>query len=506
MDLVRERGGMINPALLGAVAAGVGGGSGQFNGLTGWTDFSEQDDWANPAADWTERFAAINTNTTHRLQRLEIIHGRSIGGKMLLIDNHMDGFNGDYRGIVTWDIPGSLPAADIEILVLMRAWTNNQHGLGISDDDAPDGGTGLYTPPLMQGMSYTAWNSNPRLRDFRKSAGSNSWGANTFTDAGAGAAITSNKRYFLRFRRTATKRWRAKIWDADLSEPGAWQHDANPDALFEDASGGFIGIMLANWVGSASDPILVEYVSVSTNPDTTPAPMPASLVLTGGHFGAVDMTTAAVDAAGFVMRRLTTNVPVATMEARPGSKHGTVLKIAGSAAGNSGGVVTWEPGRNLFNGDVLALMEIAASGPVTTEMGAGVMFPRVPNGSGIYDLGHKSFATLRDSANAVAWMGSKETSTQAGWSLFVNVAGVTIGAGDRWWVRHRRTMHQIQCRFWKEGDAEPSTWQVDSTGQRQRDVVGTPAFGVAFSAANGTCYLEHLAWTDDPTENPVNPI
>lgn len=487
--------------IVGAVASSGGAGSGEFNGATGWTDFSEQDDWANPVADWTPRYAAVNTHAT-TLQRHEIIHGRSISGKMLLIDNHMDGFNGEYRGVVTWDVPGLLAAGDVELLILMRGWSNNQHGLGLSAGDAPSGG--LYTPPVMQGIHVGSWNSNPRLRDYQKAAAANSWGANTFTDAGAGAAITSNKRYFIRFRRTSTKRWRAKIWDADLAEPSSWQHDANPDASFVDAFAAHPGLMLANWVGATStDPFLVEYFSVSTNPDSQPAPMPVSLSLTGGWYGSVDFATATIaNGTGFQLRRMVNSDTSIALEARVGSKHGTVLKITAPAASRRG-FVTWDPAKNLYNGDVLALVECAST---TTVLGAGVSYPRVANGSGFYDMAHHSYAALRDFANAAAWMGTKASGTNTDFGLLQNVTPVAIATTEKWWLRHRRTMHAIQCRWWKDGTAEPGAWNVDLTSRRDIDVVGTPGIAFDFGSAAGSVYVEHLAWTDDYTANPVDPI
>jgi hypothetical protein len=468
-----------------------------FNGVTGWTDFSEQDDWANPVAGWTARFAQANTNA-NRLHRQEIIHARSLSGKVMLVDNVVDGFNGVYGGIISWDVPGAL-TGDIEVLMLMRGWTNNQHGLGYMEDLAPSGG--LYTPSLAHGVHVNAFNSNPRLRNWQKPRASGSWGAGAFTDAGAPAAISSEKRYFMRVRLTATDRYRAKIWDADLAEPGAWQHD-NTEAALVDQSGGFLGLLLSNWVSTASDPILIEYASVSNNPGTTPAPMPASLALMGGNFGSVDMATATVGAGGFVQSRIAGTAATMVMEARGGSKHGTVLRVTG-AVSLPRGVAIWEPAGQLFNGDVLALIEIGVN---SWAVGAGVAYPRGPNGSGLHDLAQTSFTMLRDQSNAMGWMGQKSHNTGSDFPLRVNVTGVTINAGERWWCRHRRTMHQIQCRVWKEGTAEPGTWQVDTTAQRVHDVVGTPAMGWDMTISAGSMYLEHLAWTDDPTANPVSPV
>lgn len=481
---------------MGAIAAsgaGAGGAeSGTFDGETGFTDFSEQPTVDVAPADWTSRIAKKDTSATVELT-VRVLRASSIGGQMLVIDTESDGFNGSFKGVITWDIPGVI-GTSWEALMVLRAATTGSHGPAYSSNDAPSGG--LYTPAKQAGVGVSPVTA-ANLRDFKKDAAAGDFGAGTNT--GTGLALTNLTRHYLRVRRDGN-RYRARVWALGTSEPGTWVHDAT-EGLFSSTDTGLIGLMLVGYTGQASHTIQLEYLSISNNPGSVSAPLPADEAKTGGNFGAVDMTTAAVSGAGFVHYPLTASSTVAlSMVARGGSKHGTVLKVD-CPSGSHRGFVNWVPGGYCADGDVLALIEVGGS-----KCGPGVAYAKAVNG-GIYNRAHRSHSLILHASDRVDWCRTKTRNDEDAWPAGLNT-GVNTGAiapAEKWWVRQRKTGAQIQMRAWKDGTSEPGTWYVDNSAQLEYDVVGLPSIGYDTGGA-ATFYVEHLAWTDDPSANPVNPV
>lgn len=483
-------------AVLGSVAAGAAGGSGSgvFNGTTGWTDFSEIDAAnldAAPAG-WTKRLAFDNHAAGMEFVT-KVVKGRGIGGRLFVIDTNADGFAGTFRGMITWDTPGVLPAT-CEVLVLMNGQSTTGHGPGQTENVAPSGG--FYTPPYMVAISTKAIATNARLQAAKKDAASNAYGLGAFVDT----ALAIGGRYYIRMRRDGT-RLRAKVWAAGGAEPGAYQLDTT-EALFSAVATGFPGIGLIQYTNDGSNQMLrIEYLSVSTNPAVSPAPLPTGGdAATGGNFGVVDLPTAAISGAGFVHYPLAGVANfAAAIEARGGSKHGTVLRVTG-AAGNVRGFLAWAPAGLVCEGDVLALVEVGG-----LIAGAGLVYPSAAN-AGIYDRAFRSVAFVREPLDRTEW-GREKNGQDASWPAGLTAALGAVVVGEKWWIRHRRSKNVVQIRAWKDGVAEPGAWAIDNNaaGNNDYDVTGYPVFGYDFNAA-GSVYLEHLAWTDDPTANPVNPV
>lgn len=482
------------PALLGVVAAAGagGGGSGSFSGSTGFTNFSENLVPDVVPADWTSRMAAIDPGAGVELFR-KVLKASAVGGRLFVVDTVSDGFSGSYKGVETWDIPGVI-GTTWEVVMLLRSGT---HAIGpaYSQADAPSGG--LYTPPGQAGVQVTAMLTNAQLRSLKKDPGGTGFGAGALTNT---ALVFANRvRTYMRVRRDAN-RYRAKIWAVGSAEPGAYQYDST-EGLFSSVETGYLGFLVSNYTGQTSHVIAVEYLSVSNNPAVTPAPLPISDAVTGGNFGAVDFTTATVDATHFVHYPLTAASTVAlSLVARGGSKQGTVLKVD-CPAGSHRGFINWNPAGFCADGDVLSLIEVGG-----TLCGPGVGYPRPIQGA-VYSLAQRSYSMIRHASDRIDWGRVKSKNTEDGWPIALNT-GVNTGAinpGERWWVRQRKDGNTIRVRAWKEGTAEPAGWYIDSNAQLEFDVIGIPGLGFDTGGV-ATFYVEHLAWTDDPTANPINPV
>jgi hypothetical protein len=302
-------------------------------------------------------------------------------------------------------------------------------------------------------------------------------------------------RLWSRVRRDGT-RFRAKFWAVGTAEPVSWELDFM-DGLAT-APVGWPGVILFNHVGTYSS-VALEYFAISTDPDTKPLALPVDDSAILPNTGVVDMATADLSAGGFVHYPLDNAGSVtAVMEDRGGSLHGRVLKLS-AAATTRRGFVDWAPAGRMLDGHVLALVEVGG-----TMCGPGMALHRDVV-SDVYTNSVRNHALLRQLNERVDVCAVKpRTSPDATWPTWWNGATGTVNVGERWWVRFAKFGDYVSARAWKFGDAEPGAWAVNAGGNGQFEVAGIPGLGYEF-AVTGDIYLEHLAWTDDPTNAPVNP-
>lgn len=460
--------------------------SGDFDGVTGFTDFSDEAPQVNglPLL-WTPTLHSVDARAGAELD-YPVIRAKSLSGYMLVPSTNTDGFAGSFSGMLRWDALGSA-MGDYEVLILMRA-SVYLTGPSVFSDTPPDPGP-LYVPSAGAALGHTHL-TNGRTYVYSKTPGAASWGSTNFDDIEASAGGEHERRW-LRVRRDG-KRYRAKVWVAGTAEPGAWEMDR--DNVLTENPTGFLGIIIADFVRTQAAPA-VEYFAVTTAPDATPLVLPDDVAV-DPNTGVVDMSAATVGENGFVHYPLISGA-TPTIEARAGSLHGNVLKVV--ATGNPNGVLAWAPAGRLFDGALLALIEVANC----EYCGPGFIYPRTPVGP-FYTNSWRCFGMLSPTWNELNFCGDVDLAASNMWSYRHTTSGVTQNAGERWWVRYEKIGQFVHMRAWKYGAPEPTTWQKNINGMGNYETIGWP--GIGYGLGNGQAiYVEHLAWTDDIAGAPIQP-
>lgn len=83
-------------------------------------------------------------------------------------------------------------------------------------------------------------------------------------------------------------------------------------------------------------------------------------------------------------------------------------------------------------------------------------------------------------------------------------APYTWTVGDWYWMRFRAVGYALQVRVWADGEAEPSTWQIDGTGTSGNTTV-TPGWVGLFNFRNKDADVDLFGYSVDGTPAPKVP-
>lgn len=173
-------------------------------------------------------------------------------------------------------------------------------------------------------------------------------------------------------------------------------------------------------------------------------------------------------------------------EAISGSVSGQELKITIASDGDR--YVSFDPAGNTNNADVevLASLYMVASDPADNTSHAGV-FVRRTGANSAENAYYASFRT-DGSFNRTIFSIRKHV---AGSSSNVSAdTGVTWDINTRYWVRLRAIGTSLKAKFWEDGSAEPSSWNVDTTDS---DVTGSGYVGLFAYDQNGDPAFDYFS-------------